>query len=244
MASGETHQLLCMVPCFNEGENLPRLLEQIRAENLTQHCDLLFVDDGSVDGSAALLKESGFAVHVHPTNAGYGAAIKSGLRYARERGYLHLGVFPGDGQRCVSDMVALFREAEKGSFDLVVGSKLHLLRTIPWRRAVGNRLFSRFARVLGRAPFSDVLSGFKVYRVASVLPLLDWLPDRYDFDLVFAIHCGRAGFSVREIPVDVRYHAHSTKMKSVTAEGLRMLSSSLKTLYGRGVRPIEDPLGE
>ncbi|MCE9625073.1 MAG: glycosyltransferase family 2 protein [Deltaproteobacteria bacterium] len=233
-----------MVPCFNEGENLPRLIEQIRGENLAQHCDLLFVDDGSVDGSADLIKKSGFPVYSHPTNAGYGAAIKSGLRYAHERSYTHLGVFPGDGQRQVSDMLALFREAEKGSFDLVVGSKLHLIRAIPWRRAVGNRLFSSFARVLGRAPFADVLSGFKVYRVASVLPLLDWLPERYDFDLVFAIHCGRSGLSVREIPVQVRYHAHSTKMKSVAAEGLRMLSSSLKTLYGRGVRPIEDPLGQ
>lgn len=235
---------LCLVPCFNEDANLPQLLKILSEDDLLPHCDLIFLDDGSTDSTASLLKKSGFSVLTHPINAGYGAAIKSGLRYAHQHDYVNLAIFPGDGQRSVSDLLRLIQEMENGPFDLVVGSKPHALTSIPWRRALGNRFFSVFARVLGRAPFRDVLSGFKVYRISSLLPFLDLLPDRYDFDLVLAIYCGRAALAVREIPVSVRYHPHSTKMRSVVREGLRMLSSSLQTLYGRGIRSAEHLLGE
>ena len=235
---------LCLVPCFNEGENLPHLLREIQAANLSPGCDWALLDDGSTDGSSSILKNSGFPLIIHPKNAGYGAAVKSGFRYARERGYVNLAVFPGDRQRSLADLNLLLKEMENRKADLVVGSKTHAFGKIPWRRALGNRLFSAFAGLFWRSPIRDVLSGFKVYRVAAALPFLDFLPNRYEFDLVFSLYCGRFGLSVIEVPVSVKYHAHSTKMKSEVGVGLRMLVASLKSLCGRNVRPLPHPLGE
>ena len=235
---------LCLVPCYNEGPNLPELLRELDSPETAQACDLVFLDDGSNDATTALLEQTRFPVIRHAENSGYGAAIKSGLRYARDKGYRFMAVFPGDRQRSISDLMRLVYEIENGPYDLVVGNKLHPPVTIPWRRSLGNRFFSLMARALWRSPLRDVLSGFKAYRVASVAPFLEQLPDRYEFDLVFSLYCGRLGFSVREIPVSVRYHAHSTKMTSELGVGLRMLFTALKCCFGKNPKPAVVPLGE
>ncbi|KAB2840005.1 glycosyltransferase family 2 protein [bacterium] len=235
---------LCLVPCFNEAANLPELLRELESPALHGRCDLLLLDDGSRDETAGLLQGSGHPVIHHPANLGYGAAIKSGLRYARDQGYRYLAVFPGDRQRSIEDLLRLVQEIESGPIDLVVGNKLHAPVSIPWKRALGNRFFSVMARALWRAPFRDVLSGFKAYRIASVTPFLEQLPDRYEFDLVLSLYCGKLGLTVREIPVSVRYHAHSTKMTSEVGVGLKMLKAALKSFYGKGGKPAVVPLGD
>lgn len=244
MASETREKTLCLVPCFNEEPNLPHLLQELGSQALSQRCDIVLLDDGSSDATASLLRQHRFPLIQHPSNLGYGAAIKSGLRYAREKGYRHLAVFPGDRQRSIEDLLRIVQEIEDNPCDLVVGNKLHHPASIPWKRAVGNRLFSTMARVMWRAPFRDVLSGFKAYRVASVMPFLEQLPDRYEFDLVFSLYCGKLGLTVREIPVGVRYHAHSTKMTSEVGVGLRMLFSSLRSFYGKGGKTAVVPVGE
>lgn len=239
-----TEKTLCLVPSFNEEANLPELLRELESPALRERCDLLLVDDGSADGTPDLLRNSGHPFLRHPNNLGYGAAIKSGLRYARDRGYRYLVVFPGDRQRSIEDLLRLVEEIESKPIDLVVGNKLHSPVSIPWRRALGNRLFSALARLLWRAPFRDVLSGFKAYRVASIAPFLEQLPDRYEFDLVLSLYCGKMGLTAREIPVSVRYHAHSTKMTSEVGVGLKMLRAALKSYYGKGGKAAVVPLGE
>lgn len=233
-----------MIPCFNEAANLPQLIQEIQESELPSHCDILFVDDGSNDASASLLDAAGFPVIHHSGNFGYGASIKSGLRYAKRQNYRNLAVYPGDRQRSLADLLQLIRLAENSSVDVVVGSKFHSLRKIPLRRAWGNRFFSQLAKILWRSPFSDVLSGFKVYRVSSVSAFFEQLPDRYEFDLIFSLYCRRHGLAVKEIPVSVRYHAHSTKMKSLVAVGMKMLAASVKSLNHRGPKPVPLPLGE
>jgi len=244
MSAESRDKALCLIPCFNEEANLPELLEEIQASDLAQTCDVLFVDDGSSDATPSLLSESPWPSIRHPKNSGYGAAIKSGLRHAHEKGYRFLAVFPGDRQRHLGDLQRLLAEMERGPLDLAIGNKLHGGATVPWKRSLGNRFFSLMARTLWNSPFKDVLSGFKAYRVASVMPFLDSLPDRYEFDIVFSYYCGKLGLSVREIPVAVRYHAHSTKMTSELRVGARMLAASLKSLYGPGKKEIVQSYGE
>ncbi|MFO1463134.1 MAG: glycosyltransferase family 2 protein [bacterium] len=235
---------LCLIPCFNEAANLPGLLGDLQHPELIGRCDLLFLDDASTDATPEILRNSGHATLRQKTNAGYGAAVKAGLRHARERGYARMVVFPGDRQRSVADLLLMLNEMESGTWDLVVGSKLRNHQSIPWPRALGNRFFSALSAAIWRAPFTDVLSGFKVYRVASVFPLLELLPDRYEFDLVLSAYCGRLGLAVREVPVSVHYHAHSTKMKSTMWIGMRMLGAAVRHLFLRGGKPVAWPVEE
>jgi len=237
-------KFLCLVPCYNEAANLPGLLGDLERPDLKARCDFLFLDDASTDATPVLLRNAQENVRRQRMNFGYGAAIKAGLRYAQEHGYSRMAVFPGDRQRSVDDLLRLIQEMESGTWDLVVGSKLRNHQEIPWRRALGNRLFSRLAAILWRTPFRDVLSGFKVYRISAMLPLLEALPDRYEFDLVLAAYVGRLGMSVREIPVSVHYHAHSTKMRSASAVGLKMLVAALRHLSVRGPKPVPLPVEE
>lgn len=242
MTSSSQEKFLCLVPCYNEAVNLPGLLRDLDRPDLEARCDFLFLDDASTDETPILLRQAGRKLQRQALNAGYGAAVKAGLRYAQSQGYSRMAVFPGDRQRSVEDLFRLLQEMEGGTWDLVIGSKLRNHQAIPWRRALGNRLFSRLAALLWRTPFQDVLSGFKVYRVASILPLLEALPDRYEFDLVLAAYVGRLGLAAKEIPVSVHYHLHSTKMRSASVVGLKMLVAALKHLSLRGPKPVALPV--
>ncbi len=228
---------LCVIPCFNEAANLPELLKGLLTAELLGLTDLLFIDDGSRDGTDILLKKTGLPLIQHSKNLGYGAAIKSGLQYARQKNYSFVAVFPGDRQRSTQDLIRLIQAMDQ-DVDLIVGNKLHSTSKIPWSRGLGNRFFSLFARALWQAPYSDVLSGFKVYRVATFAALLDLLPDRYEFDIVCSLLCAKFRLSAREIPVSVRYHPHSTKMKSTLGVGVKLALVSLKRWMGLGDKPL------
>ncbi len=244
MISSSREKFLCLVPCYNEAANLPGLLRDLNRPDLEERCDFLFLDDASTDETPILLRQAGRKVQRQALNAGYGAAIKAGLRYAQREGYSRMAVFPGDRQRSVEDLLRLTQEMEGGAWDLVIGSKLRNRQVIPWRRALGNRMFSQLAALLWRTPFRDVLSGFKVYRVSAMLPLLESLPDRYEFDLVLAAYVGRLGLAAKEIPVSVHYHANSTKMRSASVVGLKMLVAAMKHLSLRGTKPVVLPVEE
>jgi glycosyltransferase involved in cell wall biosynthesis len=199
--------------------------------------DFLFVDDCSQDGTSALVSAAGFRVIRHAVNRGYGGAVKTGLHYGLEHGYSRMVLFPGDHQRSAKDVIRLIEEQNSTMHDVVVGSKFHIYsqKYGPIRRRIGNRIFSGMARFLWGSPIEDVLSGFKIYNLNSVQPLLGFLPDGYPLDIVFSYYASRIGLSIAEIPVDCKYTENTTKMKSVLLVCMKMLIALSKHVV---LRPL------
>jgi len=220
-----------LVPCYNEQPNLPDLLREADLHGITDYCDILVLDDGSTDESAAILRARRWPVLSNPRNMGYGASIKIGSQYAAQKGYEFLAVMPGDNQRTFQDLIRLIQGIETGENDVVVGNKFARKKTIPWPRRWGNIFFSILAKTLWNTDYRDVLSGFKSYRVDKIKPFIHLLPDHYAFDLVFSLYCRRYNLKVLEIPVDVRYHENSTKMRSTILSGLRILKGGLAARF-------------
>lgn len=238
MTGSPRNNTLCIVPCFNEAANLDGLLRELSASGLPERCDLLFVNDGSQDRTSEILIAAPFPVIHHPRNLGYGAAVKTGIQRAREENYRFAAVFPGDRQRNPQDLLRLVEQMSEGGCDLVVGGKLHAVENMPRGRAWGNRFFSWWARFLWSSDYADVLSGFKVYRVESFAPWLDFLPDGYEFDIVCSLLCRKLRLASRESPVAVHYHEHSTKMRSVVGVGLNLFYASLRAWWGPAPKPL------
>jgi glycosyltransferase involved in cell wall biosynthesis len=219
------NSILCLVPCYNETKNLPSLFQDVQAIGLENWVDFLFVDDCSRDGTSELVSGAGFRVIRHPVNRGYGGAVKTGLQYGLDHGYSKMVLFPGDHQRSAKDVIRLIEEQNATMSDVVVGSKFHIYsqKYGPIRRRIGNRIFSGMAKFLWGSPIEDVLSGFKIYNLNSVRPLLAFLPDGYPLDIVFSYYASRIGLSIVEIPVDCKYTENTTKMKSVLVVCMKML---------------------
>ena len=98
-----------IVPVYNEAENLKKLIGQIHSLRLPDS-EIIVVDDGSNDGSAAIAMAAGANVVRHPYNIGNGAAVKSGMRAAKGR---FIVMMDGDGQHKPEDIPKLLADADR-----------------------------------------------------------------------------------------------------------------------------------
>ena len=196
---------LIIIPAFNEEASLPLVLAGLRAR--WPAYDVLVVDDGSADNTAAAARSGGAVVARLPFNLGVGGALRTGFRFASRQGYDRALQFDADGQHDVESVNALLRELEKGA-DVVVGSRF-LAGTESYRiGAVRGGAMSalRFTlSVLAGQQFTDTSSGFRAYSRRAIEYFADTYPLEYLSDTVESLLLAcYAGFTVVETPVTMR----------------------------------------
>ncbi len=237
------NRTLCALPCYNESYNLPNLFKDLASEEITNDADLLFIDDASTDNSVEILKSQGVELICHPTNYGYGQAVKTAFEYAIQHDYDSLIIFPGDGQRSAKDLKTLIKTYQTSDFDVITGSKFHIYsdKYGPINRRLGNIIYSNIAHLGWESPIEDVLSGFKIYNVKAVQPFFHILPKGYPFDICFSFYASRFGLKIKEIPVNCRYDDHTSKMNSVIWVSIKMLTKLIYHLiFHRLICPLPD----
>ena len=111
---------LVIIPCYNEEENLSRVVERLHAA--APDVDYLIVNDCSTDGSAALCRARGYNYISLPVNLGIGGGVQSGYLYAREHGYDVTVQMDGDGQHNPLFLADVVRPVAEGRLDMCIGS--------------------------------------------------------------------------------------------------------------------------
>ena len=174
------------------------MLQEVRSQ---VEGDLLVVDDGSSDDTAAEARRGGARVAVHPVNLGYGAALQTGYRYALRHGYDAVLQLDADGQHDPASIPALL--AGLSDADVVVGSRFLDADSYrpPFARRLGMWLFGKVASVLCGQRITDPTSGFQAVSRAA---LRFYAHDRYPVDYpdadVLAMVV-RSGLRLAEVPV-------------------------------------------
>ena len=198
-----------IVPVYNEAANLKTLLGQIHGLELPK-CEIIVVDDGSSDGSAAAAMAAGANVVRHPYNIGNGAAVKSGMRAAKGKVIV---LMDGDGQHKPEDIPKLLAGAE--IFHMVVGarakgSKLRLHRNL------ANVVYNLLASYVTRFKVEDLTSGFRVMRRRDALRFIDLLPNTFSYPTTLTLAFLRSGLTVKYVPIQTLYRAGQSKISLVT----------------------------
>jgi glycosyltransferase involved in cell wall biosynthesis len=193
-------RLSVVVPARNESPNLPALMRELQqnlvAANLPFH-EVIVVDDGSTDDTAALAAQHGARVCSHAESLGNGAAVKRGIREAKGDWILLLD---GDGQHPPGELAAMLALAER--CDMVVGSRGG--RGGSAHRNLANRVYSRFASYVSGRHIPDLTSGFRLVRADVVKDLVWLLPNTFSYPTTITMSMLRGGWSVRFHPFAVR----------------------------------------
>jgi hypothetical protein len=199
------------VPAWNEEENLPDVLEELARE--LPEADVLVVDDGSTDGTAAVARAHGADVLSFGANRGLPAVIAAGYGYAAEHGYAYCGRVDADGQHPVEELRRLLERVRAGTCDVAVGSRFASGDGYePYRyeasgaRRFGTALLRRSMAVALRKPFLDATSG--MYAVnAAALPVLarPYTSEAPEVQALLRLH--DADLRVDEVPVHMRERA-------------------------------------
>jgi glycosyltransferase involved in cell wall biosynthesis len=195
------------IPAWNEEQNLPAVLDDLEAE--LPDVDVLVVDDGSTDGTAAVARDHGADVLSLGTNMGLPVGIATGYRWALEHGYAYCGRVDADGQHRPEELSRLLELVRAGECDVAVGSRFVSGDGYePYRyrpegaRRLGTALLRRGMRgALGR-PFADATSG--LYAVnAAALPVLAEPFTTEAPEVEALIRLAGAGLRVEEVPVNM-----------------------------------------
>jgi glycosyltransferase involved in cell wall biosynthesis len=196
---------LAIIPAFNEEERIGRVVRELQA--LALGADVLVVNDGSGDRTAAEARRAGATVVSHPFNLGYGATLQTAYKYALRGGYRFALQLDADGQHPPGESPKVLEPVRRGEADVVIGSRFMAGSAgyrVPLARRIGIRLFGRLAGRLAGERMTDVTSGFiAVNRPVIALFAGEIFPaDFPDADVRMILH--KAGFRVRETPVTMQ----------------------------------------
>jgi glycosyltransferase involved in cell wall biosynthesis len=196
-------KILIIVPAYNEEDSLPGVIRDLGAH--FPEGDILVIDDGSRDRTAAIAQEAGVRFVRLPFNLGIGGAVQTGYRYALQHGYDTAVQFDGDGQHVAAEIPALLGQLGSGRADLVVGSRFldrGAYRPSFFRR-VGIWIFSRTLSAIIGAPVTDTTSGFRAANARVISFFSRGYPEDYpEVESLVLLH--RAGMRIEETPVTMR----------------------------------------
>ncbi len=200
--SRATSSWLVVVPAFNEGATVGRVVRSIYER--APMWDVLVVDDGSTDDTAAVARAAGARVVCLPFNLGIGGAVQTGFRHALDHGYELMVQVDGDGQHDPGEIPRLLEaRAADPSIDMVCGSRFiseDYRYPAPISRRTGIHVFAFIlSRIVGQR-VSDPTSGFRLYnRRAIELFARDYPHDYPEVEAVLMLHHHR--LRMREVPV-------------------------------------------
>jgi glycosyltransferase involved in cell wall biosynthesis len=209
---------IVFIPAWNEEATLPDVLAELQAD--LPAVDVLVVDDGSTDRTAAVAAERGAQVLSFGTNRGLRAGIAAGYAFAHEHGYAFAGRVDADGQHPVEELVRLLAIVREGEADVAVGSRF------------GTAVLRRGMRAaLGRS-FQDATSG--LYAVnARAMPILAEPYESGAPEVESLLRLHEAGLVVVEVPVDMRERASGeSKLQGKKAVQLVLTVAGTLALYG------------
>jgi glycosyltransferase involved in cell wall biosynthesis len=191
-----------IVPAFNEEHAVGPIVTGLRGA--AEWLEILVVDDGSNDGTAARAAAAGARVVRHPYNRGNGAAVKTGIRQACGE---FVVIVDADGQHPPADAARLV--ASLDAYDLVVGARSPRSQAT-WTRRTGNAFLNWIAGYLADRPIPDLTSGFRAARREYLVEFLPLLPNGFSTPTTTTLAFLKAGYSVTFQPIEaLRREGHS-----------------------------------
>jgi glycosyltransferase involved in cell wall biosynthesis len=230
--------LAVVMPAYNAERHLQATIDRVLATKLPGLLAIFVVDDGSTDGTRALAASLlGARVRLveRARNGGYGAAMKDGLRAAREAGAELVATVHADGQYSPEALPRLLEAQHTRALDLLQGSRIAAGTAraggMPLYKYAGNALLNRLENAALGLGLTDYHSGYLLYGPRALVLPFERLSDSFDFDLEVLAAARARGLRVGEAPIPTHYGDEISHLNPITY-GLRVLRVLWR--YGRG----------
>lgn len=207
----DTGKAYCViVPAFQEQERIAETISGILA-----FCgNVIVVDDGSGDQTAARAEAAGATVLRHDTNKGKGAALQTGLQYAGQKHFEYVITMDADGQHDPADLPAFMEACGRDRPAVLVGNRMDNPGDMPLVRRLTNRFMSwLLSRRMGqRVP--DTQNGYRLYR-HDVLPLVTAQAHGFAAESEVLLNIAAQGIRIGSVPIRVIYRQEQSKIRPV-----------------------------
>lgn len=226
--SHQVRELSVFFPAYNEEANVRSTTEKILRvlPGLAERYEVLIVDDGSRDATGVIADELSDAnptvrvIH-HPTNRGYGGALRTGFYNCR---YELIAFIDGDGQFDIGELPAFL--ATSRDHDLVIGYRVR--RRDSLMRTINARAWGLLIRLVFGLTVRDIDCAFKLIHRSALHSLPRLQSDGAMISAELLVRCRNAGFSISEVPV----HHFPRHAGEQTGANLRVILKAFRDLFG------------
>ena len=219
-------KLLIIIPAYNEAESLKGVIERLRST--CPQYDYIIVNDGSTDGTMELCEENNYNIINHTVNKGLAEAVRTGMKYALEKGYDAALQFDADGQHLPEYIDGMLEVMEKTDCDIVIASRFYEEKMPLRMRTLGGKMISAAIYRTTDKILTDPTSGMRLYKRNILRAFAE--NERFAPEpdtLAFLI---RMGADVREVQVKMNERKYGQSYLSpvnATKYMIRILSSIL-----------------
>ena len=204
---------------------------EVAAGALRHLGEVVVVDDGSADGTAAAARRAGAHVISHGRNLGKGAALSTGFKYALEKGCEAVVTLDADGQHDPDEIPKLLEAAEGGA-GIEIGSRLWDRERIPKARYYTNMVGVGAISWRAKNKLADSQSGFRFYK-ADVLRGMKLTGTGFEAETELLIRAGRRGFKIASVQARAVYSEEILRKSHfrTVADTYRICMTFLKSFF-------------
>jgi glycosyltransferase involved in cell wall biosynthesis len=187
-----------IIPTYNEDLALRNTVTDLQKTVSGLDCEIIVVDDGSIDTTQEVLKKiNNINVVTHQYNKGYGAALKTGIKNSKNE---FVVFYDADGQHRPQDLILLIRNL--GTYDLLIGKREKTSHQ-SFIRKPGKWLLSVVANFLTSRKIPDLNSGLRIIKTDIIKKILHLMPDGFSFTTTSTIAMYNLGYNVGYYPITV-----------------------------------------
>jgi len=194
-----------IIPVYNEANVIAGVINDLKKKFKYVVC----VDDGSKDGSKVEISKSGSYLVEHPINMGQGAALQTGIEFARGLPVDYFVTFDADGQHRIKDAEAMLKELAKGKYDVILGSRflgdsigMKISKKIILKMAI------KFSNITSGLKLTDTHNGLRAFNRIFAEGIQITLPDMAHASEILEIIAEKK-YRYLEMPVTIEYTKYS-----------------------------------
>ncbi|MBL7105781.1 MAG: glycosyltransferase family 2 protein [Bacteroidales bacterium] len=186
-----------IVPAYNEENAIRFGLEKFINLNFHTKYEIIYIDDGSTDKTAEIIREFPVQLYQHNINKGYGAALKTGIRKATGDKVI---ILDSDGQhdpKYIDQLIEMLND-----FDMVIGERTSGSLQVK-RRQAGKKLIRVIGEYMVEQKLPDYNSGFRGFNREIIKGMLHLMPNGFSFSTTSTLAFLKEGFTIGTFPIKV-----------------------------------------
>ncbi len=207
------NDVLVLIPVLNEAENIENLVFEI-SKYIDKH-NVVVVNDGSTDSTGKIISRLSVHFIEHTHNKGKGAALLTGLKYAKESGYQWVITLDGDGQHQPHYISDFLRHIRHNNVDLLLGNRRNRANRMPLHRILSNGITSIIVSLCaGNIRIHDSQCGYRAFRLDCIDPGR-FSEKGFQFESEMILRLGKCRCKIKEIPIETKYGNESSSINLI-----------------------------